>query len=49
MKAFYRHLVDDNHRLGKVARTAVMRKMLVTLNAMVRDGSDWKHAAKPAG
>ena len=49
MKAFYRHLVDDNHRLGKVALTAVMRKMLVTLNAMVRDGSDWKHAAKPAG
>lgn len=48
MKAFYRHLVDDNHRLGKVALTAVMRKMLVTLNAMVRDGSDWKHAAKPA-
>jgi transposase len=35
MKAFYRHLVDDNHRLGKVALTAVMRKMLVTLNAMV--------------
>jgi transposase len=48
MKAFYRHLVDDNHRLGKVALTAVMRKILVTLNAMVRDGSDWKHAAKPA-
>ena len=48
MKAFYRHLVDDNHRLGKVALTAVMRKMLVTLNAMIRDGSDWKHAAEPA-
>lgn len=48
MKAFYRHLVDDNHRLGKVALTAVMRKMLVTLNAMIRDGSDWKHAAGPA-
>jgi transposase len=49
MKAFYRHLVEDNHRLGKVALTAVMRKILVTLNAMVRDGSDWKHAAQPAG
>jgi transposase len=49
MKAFYRHLVDDNHRLGKVALTAVMRKILVTLNAMVRDGSDWERAAKPAG
>lgn len=48
MKAFYLHLVDDNHRLGKVALTAVMRKMLVTLNAMIRDGSDWKHAARPA-
>ena len=49
MKAFYRHLVDDNHRLGKVALIAVMRKILVTLNAMVRDGSDWEHAAQPAG
>jgi transposase len=49
LKAFYRHLVDDNHRLGKVALIAVMRKILVTLNAMVRDGSDWKDAAKPAG
>jgi len=48
MSAFYRHLIQDNHRLGKVALTAVMRKMLVTLNAMVRDGADWKHAANPA-
>lgn len=48
MKAFYQHLVNDNHRLGKVALTAVMRKILVTLNAMIRDGSDWRHAAKPA-
>jgi transposase len=48
MTAFYRRLVDQNHRLGKVALTAVMRKMLVILNAMIRDGSDWKHAAGPA-
>lgn len=48
MKAFYRRLVEDNQRLGKVALTAVMRKMLVTLNAMIRDGSDWNHAAEPA-
>lgn len=48
MKAFYQHLINDNHRLGKVALTAVMRKILVTLNAMVRDRSDWKHAAEPA-
>ncbi|WP_407169176.1 hypothetical protein [Bradyrhizobium sp. ORS 111] len=45
MKAFYQQLINDNHRLGKVALTAVIRKMLVTLNAMIRDGSD---AAKPA-
>ena len=49
MRAFYRHLVDDNHRLGKVALIAVMRKILVTLNAMARDGTDWKHAAQTAG
>ncbi|WP_342732394.1 IS110 family transposase [Bradyrhizobium sp. B117] len=48
MKAFYQRLVDDNHRPGKVALSAVMRKMLVTLNAMIRDGSDWRRAAKPA-
>lgn len=48
MKAFYRHLVDDNRRPGKVALIAVMRKMLVTLNAMIRDRSDWRHAAKSA-
>ncbi|MBR1180109.1 IS110 family transposase [Bradyrhizobium sp. KB893862 SZCCT0404] len=48
MRAFYQRLVDDNHRPGKVALSAVMRKMLVTLNAMIRDGSDWKGAAKSA-
>lgn len=48
MKAFYQRLVHDNHRPGKVALSAVMRKMLVTLNAMIRDGSDWKDAAKSA-
>jgi transposase len=48
MKAFYDHLNRDNRRPGKVALTAVMRKMLVTLNAMIRDGTDWKHAAAAA-
>jgi transposase len=48
MKAFYERLTRDNHRPGKVALTAVMRKMLVTLNAMIRDGMDWKHAASAA-
>lgn len=45
MKTFYERLNRDNRRPGKVALTAVMRKMLVTLNAMIRDGEDWKNAA----
>lgn len=44
MRAFYARLVSENHRPGKVALTAVMRKMLVTLNAMARDQQPWKHA-----
>lgn len=44
MKAFYDRLVQDNHRPGKVALTAVMRKILVTLNAIARDQQPWKHA-----
>jgi transposase len=44
MKAFYQRLVDVNHRPGKVALTAVMRKMLVVLNAIARDRQPWKHA-----
>ncbi len=42
MKGFYEHLVRDNRRPGKVALTAVMRKLLVTLNAMQRDQSTWR-------
>ncbi len=49
MAAFYRRLVDLNHRPGKVAFTAVMRKMLVTLNAMMRDAQDWKPTPHAAG
>jgi transposase len=45
MTAFHRRLVDDNRRPGKVALVAVMRKMLVTLNAMARDRQPWKDAA----
>lgn len=48
MRAFFHRLVQQNCRPGKVALTAVMRKMLVTLNAMVRDETDWKHAARAA-
>ncbi|WP_245258563.1 IS110 family transposase [Methylopila sp. M107] len=44
IKAFYDRLVERNKRPGKVALTAVMRKMLVTLNAIARDQQDWKHA-----
>lgn len=43
MRAFYLRLVNDNHRPGKVALTAVMRKILITLNAMTRDQQPWKH------
>lgn len=45
MKAFYERLVNENHRPGKVALTAVMRKLLVTLNAMARDQQPWKYAS----
>ena len=45
MRAFYQRLVTVNKRPGKVALIAVMRKMLVTLNAMARDGQPWRHAA----
>jgi transposase len=49
MRAFYQRLVTVNKRPGKVALIAVMRKMLVTLNAMARDHQPWEHAAvKPA-
>lgn len=42
MKHFYQRLVVDNQRPGKVALTAIMRKMLVTLNAMQRDQKPWQ-------
>jgi len=37
MRDFYRRLVETNHRPGKVALTAVMRKILVIANAVARD------------
>lgn len=42
MRDFYQRLVQSNHRPGQVAMLAVMRKLLVTLNAMVRDAADWR-------
>ena len=43
---FYRRLVHDNHRPGKVALTAVMRKLLVTANAVACDRQPW-HGHQP--
>jgi len=42
MKEFYERLVRLNKRPGKVALTAVMRKLLVILNAIARDNQPWK-------
>ena len=44
MRAFFDRLVTINKRPGKVALTAVMRKILVILNAIARDGMPWKGA-----
>jgi len=43
-KTFYERLVTSNKRPGKVALTALMRKLLVTANAVARDRQPWKHA-----
>lgn len=45
LKAFYERLVTVQRRPGKVALVAVMRKALVILNAIAREGKPWKHAA----
>jgi transposase len=41
-KDFYDRLVTHNQRPGKVALTAVMRKILVTANAVARDKQPWR-------
>ena len=43
-KLFYDRLLLQNRRPGKVALTAVMRKLLVTANAVARDLQPWKLA-----
>jgi transposase len=48
MRAFYQRLVEQNGRPGKVALMAVMRKMLVTLNAIARDQKPWHSGAATA-
>lgn len=47
MKAFYARLKTQG-KASKVALTAVMRKIIITLNAMIRDGKDWKGAESMA-
>jgi len=44
IRAFFRRLTEVNKRPGKVALTAVMRKILVILNAIARDGQPWAQA-----
>jgi len=41
--AFYKRLIEAG-KTPKVATVALMRKMLVTLNAILRDNQPWKHA-----
>jgi transposase len=41
-QVFYHRLVTQNRRPGKVALTAVMRKLLVTANAVARDRQPWR-------
>ncbi|MHA7841611.1 MAG: IS110 family transposase, partial [Gammaproteobacteria bacterium] len=41
MKAFYQQLKNAG-KASKVALVAVMRKIIITLNAMVRDKKPWQ-------
>jgi len=43
MKKFYSRLVETGKH-KKVALTACMRKMMIILNAMVRDKTPWQQA-----
>jgi transposase len=45
---FYHRLVTNNRRPGKVALTAVMRKLLITANAVARDRQSWRGARETA-
>jgi transposase len=47
-REFYQRLVTSNRRPGKVALTTVMRKLLVTANAVARDRQPWHgHPPQP--
>jgi transposase len=41
LKAYYEHLRDKG-KAAKVALTAIMRKTIITLNAMLRQGKEWQ-------
>ncbi|SRR5258708_3094597 len=43
-KAFYERLTIENQKPGKIALVAVMRKILVTANAIARDRQPWHFA-----
>ena len=43
IKAYYNHLLEMG-KLKKVALVACMRKLLVILNAMIRDHRSWQYA-----
>jgi transposase len=45
-KDFYNRLVQRNARPGKVALVAVMRKILITTNAVARDRQPWRAATQ---
>ena len=42
IRDFYQRLLERG-KLKKVALTACLRKFLIILNAMVRDGSAWRY------
>ena len=45
--AFHKRL-RDNKKKPKVAIVACMRKMLTMLNAMIREGTEWRGMPEPA-
>ena len=46
IRAFYQHLVAAG-KARKLALTAAMRKVLVILNAMLRDRTSWNPTTPP--
>lgn len=44
IKAYYHHLIEKG-KIKKVALTACMRKLLIILNAIIRERQPWKYAS----